>query len=69
MKNKKRYILMTIVKSKYDGFSRQYYKLFDSYIELQHHLSKFWKHNNFIIFEETNLTRDNSCYRRKCIIK
>ena len=50
---KKRYILMTITKSKYDGYNMQHYKLFDNYIDLQHHLSKFWRHNNFIIFEET----------------
>ena len=60
---KKKYILMTITKSKYDGFERQHFKVFNNYIDLQHHLAKFWKCNNFIVFEETNINRDSSIYK------
>ena len=56
----KRYILMTIEKSNYDSFERYFYRMFNSYKELQHHLLKFQNTPRFIIFEETNLKKDNS---------
>lgn len=59
MKEKK-YILMTIEKSNYDSFERYFYRIFNSYKELQHHLIKFKNTPRFIIFEETNLKKDKS---------
>lgn len=56
----KRYILMTIEKSNYDSFERYFYRIFNSYKELQHHLIKFNNTPKYIIFEETNLKKDNS---------
>lgn len=63
MKNKK-YVLMTIEKDfKYEGFERYYYKLFDSYFELQKHLQNFWyiEKNKYKVFEETEFKKDYSC--------
>lgn len=56
----KRYILMTIEKSNYDSFERYFYRMFNSYKELQQHLIKFNNTPKFIIFEETNKKKDNS---------
>ena len=56
----KRYILMTIEKSNYDDFERYFYRMFNSYKELQHHLIKFKSTPRFIIFEETKLRKDKS---------
>ena len=56
----KRYILMTIEKSNYDNFERCFYRLFDSYKELQKHLLKFYNTPKYIIFEETNIKKDKS---------
>ena len=61
MKNK-RYILLIRTKDmKYEGYYRYNYRLFENYRELQKHLFRFdWiEKNNFVIFEETNLTREN----------
>ena len=59
MKEKK-YILMTIEKSNYDSFERYFYRVFNSYKELQQHLLKFKNTPRFIIFEETKLKKDNA---------
>ena len=62
MKNKK-YVLMTIEGNlKYEGFVRNHFKLFDSYLELQKHLQNFWFINKdaYIIFEETKIKKDYS---------
>ena len=59
MKEKK-YVLMTIEKSNYDGYSRHFYRLFETYRELQKHLSKFQNIPNYIIFEETRIKKDKS---------
>lgn len=56
----KRYILMTIEKSNYDDYLRYFYRLFNSYKELQQHLLKFHNTPNYIIFEETNKKKDKS---------
>ena len=56
----KRYILMTIEKSNYDGYARHFYRLFDNYKELQKHLLKFQNTPSYIVFEETNIRKDNS---------
>lgn len=56
----KRYILMTIEKSNYDGFERYFYRLFNSYKELQQHLMKFYSTPKYVIFEETEKKKDNS---------
>lgn len=58
----KRYILLIKNFSKYDGFVKYSFKLFDTYFDLQKHLCKFWFVNKteYSIFEETNLTRDYS---------
>lgn len=59
---KKRYILMTKTKSKYEDFWRTHFAVFDNYFELQKHLSHYWyiEKNLYTIFEETNLKRDYS---------
>lgn len=59
---KKRYILLTRTKSKYEDFYRYHTKLFENYFELQKHLQNFWyiEKNNYRIFEETELTKDYS---------
>lgn len=59
MKEKK-YILMTIEKSNYDSFERYFYRLFNSYKELQQHLMKFRNVPKYIIFEETTTKKDKS---------
>ena len=62
MKNKK-YVLMTIEGNlKYEYFVRNHFKLFDSYLELQKHLQKFWFINKdeYIIFKKTKIKKDNS---------
>ena len=56
----KRYILMTIEKSNYDSFERYFYRIFNTYKELQQHLVKFNNTPKYIIFEETNLKKDKS---------
>lgn len=56
----KRYILMTIEKSNYDDYSRYFYRLFNSYRELQQHLYKFRNTPRYVIFEETNQKKDKS---------
>ena len=56
----KRYVLMTIEKSNYDDYSRYFYRLFNSYKELQQHLLKFYNTPKYIIFEETNIKKDKS---------
>ena len=57
----KRYILLIEEQSKYEDFKRYHYRLFNSYLELQKHLSQFWWiEKNYRIFEETKLTRDYS---------
>lgn len=64
---KKRYILLTRTRSKYEDFYRYHFKLFDNYFELQKHLLNFWyiEKNNYRIFEETDLTKDYSLGRVK----
>lgn len=59
---KKRYILCTKTKSKYEDFHRYHFKLFNDYFELQKHLQYFWfiNKNDYIIFKETDLTKDYS---------
>ena len=59
---KKRYILLTRTKSNYEDFYRIHFKLFEDYFQLQRHLMNYWfvEKNNYIIFEETNLTKDYS---------
>lgn len=59
---KKRYILLTRTKSKYEDFYREHYKMFDNYFELQKHLQYFWyiNTNEYVIFEETELKKDYS---------
>ena len=59
---KKRYILYTRTKSKYDDYYRFNFKLFDNYFELQKHLQFFWyiDKNDYTIFEETDLKKDYS---------
>ena len=59
----KKYILMIKERdNKYKDFYRFYYKFFNNYFELQKHLQNFWfiEKNNYIIFEETDLTKDYS---------
>lgn len=63
----KRYILMTIEKSNYDSFERYFYRVFNSYKELQQHLLKFKNTPRFIIFEETKLRKDNAFKIKKNI--
>ena len=60
MEKEKRYILMTIEKSNYDNYERYFYRMFNSYKELQHHLVKYSNTPRYIIFEETKLKKDNS---------
>ena len=59
---KKRYILLTRTKSNYEDFYRFHFKLFEDYFQLQKHLMNYWciEKNNYVIFEETNLTKDYS---------
>ena len=59
---KKKYVLCTKTKSKYEDFYRYHFKLFNDYFELQKHLQCFWfiNKNEYIIFEETDLTKDYS---------
>lgn len=56
----KRYILMTIEKSNYDGYARYFYRLFETYRELQKHLLKFQSMPSYIVFEETNIKKDKA---------
>ena len=59
----KKYILMIKERdNKYTDFYRFYYKFFNNYFELQKHLQNFWfiEKNNYVIFEETDLTKDYS---------
>lgn len=56
----KKYILLIKEKSDYEGFYRFNYKLFTSYIDLQKHLLKFKKFNNFEVYEETDIKRDTT---------
>ena len=56
----KRYILMTIEKSNYDGYARHFYRLFETYRELQNHLSKFQNIPTYIVFEESSIKKDKS---------
>lgn len=57
---KKRYILLTRTRSKYEDFYKYHFKVFDNYFELQKHLLNFWyvEKNSYRIFEETDLTKD-----------
>lgn len=67
----KRYILYTRIKdSKYVGYYRYAFKLFNNYLELQRHLKNFWfiEKNNYVIFEETSIKRDFSCSDKKELI-
>ena len=60
----KRYVLYARIKdSKYEGFYRYAFKLFENYHDLQKHLHNYWfvEKNNYVIFEETDLGRDYSC--------
>lgn len=59
---KKRYILMTRTKSKYEDYYRINFKLFEDYFQLQKHLMHFWymEKNTYTIFEETDITKDYS---------
>lgn len=59
---KKKYILLTRTKSKYEDFYRYHFKLFENYFELQKHLQCFWyiEKSNYKIFEETTLSKDYS---------
>lgn len=59
---RKKYVLLTKTKSKYEDFYRIHLKLFDDYFQLQKHLQYFWyiDKNSYIIFEETDLTKDYS---------
>ena len=56
----KRYVLMTIEKSNYDGYARHFYRLFETYRELQNHLLKFQNLPSYIVFEETTIKKDKS---------
>ena len=51
---------MTVEKSSYDGYSRHFFRLFETYRELQNHLLKFQNLPIFIIFEETNIKKDRA---------
>ena len=64
---KKRYVLLSRTKSKYEDFYRWHFKLFDSYFDLQRHLLNFWyiEKNEYIIFEETDIKRDYSLNNTK----
>lgn len=57
---KKRYILLTRSRSKYEDFYKYHFKLFDNYFELQKHLLNFWfvEKKNYRIFEEIDLTKN-----------
>jgi hypothetical protein len=59
---KKRYVLYTRTKSKYEDFYRYHFKIFNDYFELQKHLMHYWyiNKNDYTIFEETNLVKDYS---------
>lgn len=59
---KKRYVLFSRTKSRYEDYYRYHYKLFDSYFDLQRHLSNYWyiEKNDYVIFEETNIKKDYS---------
>lgn len=59
---KKKYILLTRTKSKYEDFFRYHFKLFENYFELQKHLQRFWymDKKTYKIFEETTLSKDYS---------
>ena len=59
---KKRYILLSRTKSKYEDYYRYHYKLFENYFDLQRHLLSYWyiDKNDYIIFEETNIKKDYS---------
>lgn len=65
----KRYVLVTKTQSRYEDFCRYHYKLFDSYLELQRHLLKFWYigDHTYSIFEETDIKKDNSLNQKKKI--
>ena len=56
----KRYILLTVNNSKYEGFVKHSFKLFNSYWELQNHLLKFSNEPVFYVFEETSIRKDKS---------
>ena len=59
----KKYVLQIRQKDyKYENMYRYFYRLFNSYYELQKHLQKFWyiEKNMYTIFEETDLTKDYS---------
>lgn len=57
---KKRYVLLTRTKSKYEDMYRYHYKLFNDYLELQKHLQDYWfiNKNEYIVFEETEFKKD-----------
>ena len=57
-----RYVLMTSKVSKYDGFMKNNFRLFDTYYDLQKFLAKYWfvEKNKYYIFVETELSRDYS---------
>lgn len=59
---KKKYILLTRTRSKYEDFYRYHFRLFENYFELQKHLHHFWymEKNTYKIFEESELTKDYS---------
>lgn len=59
---KKRYILYTRTRSKYEDFYRYHFKIFNDYFELQKNLMHYWyiNKNDYTIFEETNLAKDYS---------
>lgn len=63
----KKYILLTKTESKYEGFCRYHFKLFENYFELQKHLVKFWYMNNndYVVFEESNIKEDKSLFNQK----
>lgn len=68
---KKMYILMTISTSKYDGYYKEHFKVFDDYLDLQRHLLKFpyIDNNQFIVFEETKIKLDKKLYPINRIIR
>lgn len=67
-KKSKKYVLLIKEDSGYVGYYRFQYRYFEDYLSLQRHLLKFRNiPNNYVIFEETNITLDKTLIPKRKI--